>query len=68
MIFGNIGERLQSLKQSIRFPLYDCPICMTPWHGTVWYWIIYHGSIKEGLIVVIVAMGVNATLVKLFDR
>lgn len=38
-------------------PLFDCVICMQMWYGTVIYWIIYAGSVKEWLIVVIGGMG-----------
>lgn len=35
MIFGNMEQwlRLNYLPSYIRKPLYDCPICMTPWWG-----------------------------------
>lgn len=36
MIFGFIGAKLDNLLPSyIRKPLYDCPICMAPWWGSV---------------------------------
>jgi hypothetical protein len=53
------------IPEKWRKPVYDCPICMCYWYGTALYWIIWGVSIKEYLIVVIAAMGLNAVLIKL---
>lgn len=53
------------LPEKLQKPIYDCPICMSYWYGSALYWIIWGVSIKEYLIVVIAAMGLNAVLIKL---
>ena len=37
MIFGKVAEAMHSWPDWIKKPLYDCPICMSFWHGL---WII----------------------------
>lgn len=67
MIFGNIGNWLDDrLPDWIAAPLYQCFICACMWWGTALYWVIWDGSVKEWLVVVISAMGLNAVLSKLF--
>lgn len=56
----------ESISDRLKKPIYDCPICMCPWYGTVLYWLIWGNSVKEWLIVIIAAMGLNAVLIKLF--
>lgn len=55
--------------------LFDCPICMIPWHGSILYWVIPWK--KLGLpesdlilwpIVIVVAMGVNTAINKLSPK
>lgn len=56
------------LGEKPRKPIYDCPICMTPWYGSIVYWIMWGNGVKEWLIVIIAAMGMNAILIKLFPE
>lgn len=56
------------LPEKPRKPIYDCPVCMTPWYGSLFYILVYNGGLKEWLIVVIAAMGLNAVLIKLFNE
>jgi hypothetical protein len=56
------------LSEKPRKPIYDCPVCMTPWYGSLFYIVAYNGGLKEWLIVVIAAMGLNAVLIKLFNE
>jgi len=35
MIFEIVRTTLDDLPGNIKKPLYDCPICMTPWWGAV---------------------------------
>jgi hypothetical protein len=57
------GEK--NLSEKMQKPIYDCPVCMCFWYGTALYWIVWGVSIKEYLIVVVAAMGLNAVLIKL---
>lgn len=65
-IFGFIGNFLQEkLPTKLHNPIFDCPVCMTPWYGTIIYWIIWHNNIKEWIIVVLIAAGINILASKL---
>lgn len=48
-------------------PLFDCPICMVPWHGSVIYVILW-GVNWQWPVVVIAAMGINAVINKLAPK
>lgn len=63
-IFGRLGRWLENLPEWMHNPVFDCPVCMTPWYGTVIYWIVWGGSVKEWLVVIIAAMGLSAIIVK----
>ncbi len=41
MIFSFISEKLKNLPEYIKKPLYDCPICQSPWWGSL---IIFVGN------------------------
>jgi hypothetical protein len=48
-------------------PLYDCPICMTPWYGTAIYHILgSNGDPRMWILTVILAMGMNVVFIKLY--
>lgn len=53
--------------------LFDCNVCMTPWYGSVLYFLIYKlwldiASWQNWPIVVICAMGINAVINKLAPK
>jgi hypothetical protein len=73
MIFESIGERLKVLPDYIRKPLYDCPICSTPWHGSLILWL---GNINniwqvhnpiEWIFILFSAAGINTVLIYIVD-
>lgn len=76
MLEGEIFGKIRKLgnKDNPKFfekPLYDCPVCMTPYYGSIAYWLIYGlwlhaASWQEWIVVVLAAMGLNAILVNLF--
>jgi hypothetical protein len=41
MIFEIVSDKLRPLPDYIKKPLYDCPICMAPWWGSVVLTIAY---------------------------
>jgi hypothetical protein len=47
-------------------PIFGCPICQTPWYGTVIFILIWPWNVKIWLVTIIGAMGLNAILTKLF--
>ena len=46
MIFEKLGNWFkENLPEEIHMPVFNCPICMTPWYGTIIYFILfYHGE------------------------
>jgi len=65
-IFGFVtkyGDKY--IPEQIQPPLYSCNVCMTFWWGSGIYWLVWRHNWVEWLIVVIVAMGINATINKL---
>jgi hypothetical protein len=64
-IFGIVRTWFANLREDLQKPLFSCAICMTPWYGSVVYWVIWGSSVKEWAIVVVAAMGLNAVIVKL---
>ena len=40
-------------------PIYNCPICMTPWWGTLIYWLFFGLSIPDWLLTVGAASGIS---------
>lgn len=41
-IFGKLAEWLESwMPEKLTMPLFNCPICMTPWWGTLIYWVCH---------------------------
>lgn len=56
----------QHIHYKLQPPLYECNVCMTPWYGSVLYWVIpWQHVLWHWPVVVIVAMGLNAALNKL---
>jgi hypothetical protein len=70
---GEIFGFVQKWETSIGKPfqaLFGCNVCMTPWYGSVLYWLIYGlwlnvATWQAWLVVVITAMGINAAINKL---
>lgn len=52
-----------------RQPIYACNVCMTPWYGSVVYWLlavfVFNGNIIEWILSVLCAMAFNIVLNKL---
>lgn len=72
-IFGFVtkwGEK--HLSECWQQPIYACNVCQTPWYGSLIYWGLgflipdrWPTSFAEWPVIVIAAMGVNATINKL---
>lgn len=72
-IFGFVQEWFANMNEKLKQPIYDCAVCMSPWHGTYLYWIIWGAWLKTGtwqewLVVIIGAMGVNAAINQLTPK
>lgn len=65
-IFSFVGDLFAKLPAPLHNPTFDCVICMGFWYGSISYWIIWHQSVKEWLIVGICVVGLNTILSKLF--
>jgi hypothetical protein len=66
MIFGIIQTWFAPLNNNLKKILYDCPVCMIPYSGSVIYCLLFHVSIQDWIITIVVAMGMSTIFVKLF--
>lgn len=58
MIFEDIKKYIKP-EGMLYKPIYGCPICMTPWWGTVIYWIFFHNSGVDWLLTIGAASGLS---------
>lgn len=63
MIFYPLTEILPSDRGWLWKPVYGCPICMTPWWGSLIYWLFFHVSIADWLLSVGCAGGLSVLFV-----
>lgn len=66
-IFGFVQTWFAHMSEKLKQPFFDCAVCMTVWHGTYIYWLIWGfwlntGMWQEWLVVIIAAMGLNAII------
>lgn len=47
MIFHRVIEKLEWLPKKLKKPLFECPICMTPWWGVAIYLIGHYAGLEE---------------------
>lgn len=47
MIFHGITKTRAWLPEKIRKPLFECPVCMTPWWGVIIYLIGHYAGLVE---------------------
>src|SRR5580765_7085282 len=66
MILGFIGDWGDThLPDWAKHIIYDCGVCMTPYYGSLAYWIIFGNSWQEWILVILVAMGMATIFVKM---
>lgn len=66
-IFGGIGDWLaKHLPEKLHNPFFECVVCMAGIYGCALYWVIFHNSVKEWIVVNMSCIGFNAVLSKLF--
>lgn len=51
MIFEGI-KKIINPEWKIAKPIYQCPICATPWWGSLIYWVFIHVSVLDWLFVI----------------
>jgi hypothetical protein len=66
MIFDGI-KKIIPPQGHIYKPIYGCPICMTPYYGTVIYLLFFNQSFTDGLLTVATASGMSVISVLLID-
>ena len=66
MIFSGI-KNLVPPRGMLYKPLYGCPICMTPWYGTLIYFLFFEPAVTSWLLTVGTASGFNVLSVLLID-
>ena len=47
MIFHGVIEKLEWLPKKLKKPLFECPVCMTPWWGVLIYLIGHYAGLEE---------------------
>ena len=78
MIFHEITNKIELWPEFIRKPLYECPICMTPWWGLIIYLIGHYSGLQEFgdlsiarvVFTILVASGINTIFLlinKIYD-
>lgn len=66
MIFETLGNTMGAiLPEWVSMPLFDCPICMVPYYGTIYFLVTAQAFHVEQIFVVIGAMGLNAILARI---
>lgn len=66
-ILGFVGDWLsKTLPPKLHNPIFECPVCMGFWYGSIAYWIVYHNSIREWVIIAVCTVGFNAIIDNLF--
>lgn len=67
MLYGMILAKVREFKvpECIKKPLYDCPICMVPYYGSILYWFLKSPSVKEWPFVILVSMGIVTIFAKI---
>lgn len=66
MIFSKIKDYIKP-EGNLYKPIYGCPICMTPWWGTLIYVLFIHVSFVHWLFVIGAASGLSVISVVLID-
>jgi|SRR5215831_12599486 len=55
------------LPERLWKPVFSCPICMTPYYGTIIYLILYRIGVLDGIFTITTAAGMNCVFVYLFE-
>ncbi|RZA00873.1 MAG: hypothetical protein EOP47_12655 [Sphingobacteriaceae bacterium] len=66
MIFDGIKKIIKP-EGHIYKPIYGCPICMTPYYGTIIYLLFFNHSFTDGLLTIATASGMSVISVLLID-
>lgn len=68
-IFGSLGRWFErTLPGWIQQPLHECPVCMAPYYGTAIYWLAFGVNVRDWLLTVIPAMGLNVVVMRLWPK
>jgi hypothetical protein len=54
-------------KKKISKPVYNCPICMTPWYGTLLYLLLFRFSFLDWFFTIGTAAGFSVIYVLLIE-
>lgn len=67
MVFSCFRKLLLKLPKTIHKPVFDCPFCMTPYWGSTVYFGLIGGDVKEWVIVILAASGLNFIISIILD-
>lgn len=62
MIFGFVRKLFENAPEWVKNPLFDCPVCMTPWWGFLAYSLFFGVGWNDFVAVIMAAMGINFLL------
>lgn len=62
MIFEKIKKIIKP-EGMLYKPIYGCPICMEIWWGSLIYWIFFHNSFREYVLVLFASAGMSVIYV-----
>ena len=79
MIFYRTKEKLQWLPSYLKKPIFECPICMTPWWGIIVYLTAHYSGLEEFkeltfarlFFTVLISSGINTVILiinKIYDK
>lgn len=57
----SLASRMEDAPAWIAMPLWECPMCMAPWHG-LWVGYLIHGCFTWNMIIMIGAAGCCALI------
>lgn len=66
MVFESVKNLIKP-EGMLYKPIYGCPICMTPWWGSLIYWIFFNISVTDWLLTVGAASGLAVIWVVFID-
>jgi hypothetical protein len=68
MIFHFVYKWFKTwLPEPLWKPVFSCPICMTPYYGTIVYLILYKTGVVDWIFTIFTAAGMNCVFVFLLE-
>lgn len=65
-VMSKVGNKY--VPKKLRQPLYECPVCMVPYYGSLFLYAGAHVPFWSGLLILAIAVGINAIIVGLKQK